>query len=109
MASTPASARTARTIYADIYTDDLMQLVKTTSPRLTGRVQLLVDCKGRCFGRQGVGPFVSQLLQARQAGLRVILHNASPMLRKVLRVLSLDGLFALTRPSAVSFQAAAAQ
>jgi anti-anti-sigma regulatory factor len=66
-------------------------------------VYILIDCQGlQCLRTHGVGYFISQLLLVRKAGVAVMLHNVSPLLDRLLRLLQLHTVFDATRPAALS-------
>ncbi|WP_400193535.1 hypothetical protein [Hymenobacter sp. B81] len=68
-------------------------------------VHVLVDCQQlRSVRDYGVCHFLNQLLLIRQAGVRIVLHNVSPLLRRLLRVLRLESLFEVTWPSQASLR-----
>ncbi|MCC3157659.1 hypothetical protein LJ737_10440 [Hymenobacter sp. 15J16-1T3B] len=58
---------------------------------------LLIDCRNlACLRSRGMGYFIDQLLLIRRSGVRLLLYNASPVLRRALSLLGLGAHFELT-------------
>ncbi len=67
------------------------------------RPRLLIDCGHLpCLRTHGVAHLVSHLLLLHQAGAKLLLHNVSPSLHHLLRLLRLDTVFRVY-PAAYSY------
>ena len=91
-------------LYLNLDVSDATQMAQflTSHSSSTGYL-IYVDClQLRNFKRQGFCHVISQLLQLRQTGATVCLHNVNRLFYRVLRLLQLVSLFEVSRYSSLS-------